>query len=79
MRDHVIDELVKLAAIDERVFFVTSDLGYNVVEKYRDIYPNRYLNVGIAEQNMCSVAAGLALEGYMVFTCLLYTSPSPRD
>lgn len=78
MRNHVIDELIKLAAIDERVFFVTSDLGYNVVEKYRDIYPNRYLNVGIAEQNMCSVAAGLALEGYMVFTYSIGNFPTLR-
>lgn len=78
MRNHVIDELVKFASFDERVFLVTADLGFNVVEKFRDAYPDRYLNVGIAEQNMCSVAAGLALEGYKVFTYSIGNFPTLR-
>ena len=56
MRNHVIDELMNLASKDKRAFLVTADLGYNVIEKFRDAFPDRYLNVGIAEQNMCSVA-----------------------
>ena len=48
MRNHVIDELMNFASKDDRAFFVTADLGFNVVEKFRDAYPDRYLNVGIS-------------------------------
>ncbi len=78
MRNHVIDELIQTAANDKRMFLVTADLGFNVVEKFQTAYPDRYLNVGIAEQNMCSVAAGLALEGYMVFTYSIGNFPTLR-
>lgn len=78
MRNHVIDELMNFAAKDDRAFLLTADLGFNVVEKFRDAYPNRYLNVGISEQNMCSVAAGLGLEGYMVFTYSIGNFPTLR-
>lgn len=78
MRNHVIDELMNFASKDDRAFFVTADLGFNVVEKFRDAYPDRYLNVGISEQNMCSVAAGLALEGYMAFTYSIGNFPTLR-
>lgn len=50
MRNHVIDELMNLASKDKRAFLVTADLGYNVIEKFRDAFPDRYLNVGISEQ-----------------------------
>ena len=78
MRNHVIDELMNLASKDKRAFLVTADLGYNVIEKFRDAFPDRYLNVGIAEQNMCSVAAGLGMEGYMVFTYSIGNFPTLR-
>ena len=78
MRNHVIDELMNFASIDERAFLVTADLGFNVIEKFRDAHPDRYLNVGISEQNMCSVAAGLGLEGYMVFTYSIGNFPTLR-
>ena len=69
---------MNFASKDDRAFFVTADLGFNVVEKFRDAYPDRYLNVGISEQNMCSVAAGLALEGYMAFTYSIGNFPTLR-
>ncbi len=67
MRNHLIDELTRLAAFDERIMLLTGDLGFNVIEGFAENYPDRYLNCGIAEENMVSVAAGLALEGNIVF------------
>ncbi len=49
---------------DTSVFFVTADMGINLVEPIRDEFPDRYLNVGIAEQNAIGVAAGLASSGF---------------
>lgn len=78
MRNHVINELINFASQDKRAFLITADLGFNVVEKFRDAYPNRYMNVGISEQNMCSVAAGIALEDFMVFTYSIGNFPTLR-
>lgn len=68
MRNHVINEIIELAEQDERIMMLVGDLGFNVVEGFRDKYPDRFVNVGIAEQNMSAVAAGLALSGNLVFT-----------
>lgn len=63
MRSTFIDCLIKQARIDSRIFLITPDVGFSVLEKFADEFPDRYLNVGIAEQNAVSVAAGLALSG----------------
>ena len=55
------------ARINPRIFLVTGDLGYNMVEPFQKEFPHRFLNAGIAEQNMAGVAAGLAMQGYMVY------------
>lgn len=78
MRNHVIDTITKLAETDERIMIVNGDLGFGVLEGFRDKFPDRYLNAGIAEQNMTSVAAGLALEGNMVFTYSIGNFPTLR-
>ncbi len=64
MRDAIFDSLFDRMARDPRVFFLCADVGINLVEKIRDAYPDRYLNVGIAEANMIGVAAGLCASGY---------------
>ncbi len=64
MRDAIFSALFDRMARDPRVFFLTADVGINLVEKIRDAYPDRYLNVGIAEANMVGVAAGLCASGY---------------
>jgi transketolase len=51
-------------ATDERLFFVTGDMGINLIEPIEESYPDRFVNVGIAEQNMIGVAAGLCNAGY---------------
>lgn len=57
---------------------ITADLGFSVVEKFRDKFPDRYINVGIAEQNMAAVAAGIALEGNTVFIYSIGNFPTLR-
>ncbi len=67
MRTAFIDTLRELARIDDRVFLITADMGYSVFETFRDEFPDRFLNTGIAEQNAISIAAGLASRGKIVF------------
>jgi transketolase len=67
MRTTFINTLVEQAAADESIFLLTPDMGFSVFEKFIELYPERYLNVGIAEQNAIGVAAGLALSGYKVY------------
>ena len=67
MRNTVINCLMERARIDDRIFLVTPDVGFSVLEKFRCEFPDRFLNVGIAEQNAIGVAAGLALSGYIPY------------
>ena len=68
MRNAFIDRMMKWVAKDDSVFLVVGDLGYTVVDPFMEEYPERFLNAGVAEQNMTTVACGLAKEGYKVFT-----------
>ena len=68
MRNTVIDALTNMAETDDRITFVTADLGYSVLEDFAAKFPERFFNVGICEQAMSSVAAGMALSGEIVFT-----------
>ncbi|MBD3387528.1 MAG: hypothetical protein GF416_00750 [Candidatus Altiarchaeales archaeon] len=63
MRDAFIDSLIGLAEEDDRIHLITADFGYSVLEKFQEKFPERFLNVGIAEQNMIGFATGLALMG----------------
>ena len=68
MRTAFIHELIAQARRHQDIFLVVGDLGFSVVEAYAREFPDRFLNAGVAEQNMTGVAAGLAAEGYHVFT-----------
>lgn len=68
MRNSLVQAIVDNAKTNENIVIVTGDLGYHVLDKFSDIYPNRFFNAGIAEENMTSVAAGMAIEGKCVFT-----------
>ncbi|MHB8469197.1 MAG: transketolase family protein [Gaiellaceae bacterium] len=68
MRTSFIDELCNVADDDERVWLACGDLGYSVLEQFADRFPERFVNIGVAEQNMIGVAAGLAMDGRVVFT-----------
>lgn len=78
MRTAFIDELMKMAAEDDRICLLTADLGWTVVERFAEAYPSRYLNVGVAEQNMIGMATGLALAGYVPFAYSIATFASMR-
>ena len=62
MRNSACDKWVELVD-DPNFTFLTGDLGFTALEPLRDVLGERFINVGIAEQNMLSVAAGLAIEG----------------
>jgi transketolase len=69
-----------LAAADRRsdIWLVTGDLGYSVLEPFAQRYPERYLNAGVAEQNMVGVAAGLASMGATVVVYSIANFPTFR-
>lgn len=71
MRNHLIDELTRLAERDPRIVLLTGDLGFHVVDDFCGRFPERSFNAGISEQNMAAVAAGLALEGLVpcIYSC----------
>ncbi len=68
MRNTFVNELIQLARADERVWLLTGDLGFGVLEPFAHQFPERFVNVGVAEQNMTGIAAGLALDNRVVFT-----------
>jgi transketolase len=78
MRTAFINELIQQARTNPKVFLVVGDLGFSVVEPFVEEFPDRYLNAGVAEQNMTGVAAGLASEGYHVFTYSIANFPTLR-
>jgi transketolase len=68
MRDHFVRRLSVLARKDPRITLVTGDLGFGVFDEFRRDFPGQFINAGVAEQNMTGLAAGLAIEGRIVFT-----------
>ncbi len=78
MRTAFIETLCELAKTDERIWLLTGDLGFSVLECFAEKFPDRYVNMGVAEQNMTGVAAGLALSGKIVFTYSIANFPTIR-
>jgi len=64
MRNHFISLLTQKAQVDEKLIFLTGDLGYSVVEPLAEILKNRFINAGIAEANMTTMASALAADGF---------------
>jgi transketolase len=79
MRNAFINELVALAEQYPHIALVVGDLGYSVVEPFADRFPERFINAGVAEQNMTGLAAGMASEGYHVFTYSIANFPTFRS
>ncbi len=67
MRNAFVNTLKELARKDDRIFLVTADMGFSVFEDFRESFPDRFLNTGIAEQNTIGIAAGLAMSGKIVY------------
>ena len=78
MRDAFLKSLTSLAANDKNVVLLTADLGFGVFEEFESRFPGQYFNVGVAEQNMTGLAAGLALEGKKVITYSIANFPILR-
>jgi transketolase len=78
VRNAFLDTLFELAEHDDRIVFVTGDLGFRVVEKFMEQRPRQFLNAGVAEQNLTGVAAGMALSGKIVFTYSIANFPTLR-
>ncbi len=78
MRNAFIDELVALAERHPHIALVVGDLGFSVIEPFADRFPDRFINAGVAEQNMTGLAAGMASEGYHVFTYSIANFPTFR-
>lgn len=78
MRTSFINQLLEEAKKNDKIFLVIGDLGYHVVEPFMEAIPERFLNAGIAEQNMAGVAAGLAMTGYNVYIYSIGNFPTLR-
>lgn len=78
MRNAFIQELVTLAREHPQISLIVGDLGYSVIEPFADEFPDRFINAGVAEQNMTGLAAGMASEGYHVFTYSIANFPTFR-
>ena len=55
--------ITELADRDEKIYVIVGDIGYRVFDEFREKHPNRFINMGICEQSMIGVSAGMALEG----------------
>lgn len=78
MRNSFIKTLMAQAQQDDRIFLLCGDLGYSVLEPFAETFPDRFLNVGIAEQNMVGLATGLSMEGYTPFCYSIGNFPTLR-
>ena len=78
MRKAFINTLAELAALDERILLLTGDLGFMALEPFSGKFPDRFFNVGVAEQNMVGIATGMAESGFVPFVYSIATFASLR-
>ena len=79
MRRTCLDLIYQLALQDERIFFMGSDLGVNTLSKFRNEMPDRFFMEGISEANVLGMAAGLALEGKILYVNTIATFLTRRS
>lgn len=78
MRDTFVRTLLEIAKKDKNVYIITGDLGFGVLKPFWTELPDQIINAGIAEQNMTSIAAGLAMQGKTVYTYSIGNFPTLR-
>jgi transketolase len=78
MRNTFIRSLELIANEDPRVILITGDLGFGVLDRFKEQFPDQFINAGVAEQNMTALATGLALEGRIAFTYSIANFPTMR-
>ena len=78
MRKAFNEELLKAAHADERIHMILADIGYGEIEPFANAFPKRFINCGVAEQNMTGVACGVAMEGNIAITYSIANFPTLR-
>ena len=79
MKRAFINRLCELARQDDRICMIIGDLGFSVVEPFAKEFPDRFLNAGVAEQNMIGMATGWSLaEGKIIFVYSIANFPTLR-
>jgi transketolase len=78
MRGAFVRTLTALAGTDERIVLMTGDLGYMALEPFSERFPERFFNLGVAEQNMIGTATGLAEAGFIPFAYSIATFAALR-
>jgi transketolase len=68
MRNAFAEQLVEMAALEKSVVLLSGDIGNRLFDNYKERYPNRFFNCGVAESNMTSMAAGMAMSGLKPIT-----------
>lgn len=67
MRDAFLEKICNAMKEDDKIFFLSADFGSPILDRIRKEHPDRFANVGVAEQNLINISAGLSIEGYTVF------------
>jgi len=78
MRSVFNQTLLEIARENPRIFMILADIGYGEVEPFAEAFPNRFFNVGVAEQNMTGIACGVAMEGNIAITYSIANFPTLR-
>ena len=78
MRSVFNETLLERAKSDDRIHMVLADIGYGEIEPFAESFPERFINCGVAEQNMTGVACGLAMEGNIAITYSIANFPTLR-
>ena len=78
MRAEFFEKICEIAESDERLVFLTADLGFGVVENFAERFPQRFINVGVAEQAMVAAATGIAEAGMIPYCYSIATFSSLR-
>ena len=67
MKRIFMNKLIELARINSNIWLIISDVGFGLVEQFEEEFPDRFINVGISEQNALGIAAGLSATGKNVY------------
>ena len=78
MRNAFVGAVLEMAEEDSRIVLLTGDLGFMVLEPFAERFPERFVNAGVAEQNMVGLATGLADSGFIPFVYSIGTFASMR-
>jgi transketolase len=75
LRNSFAKKILEMAQKDPSIVLITGDLGYGVLDDFAKTLPNQYINAGVTEQSMMSMAAGLASQGFRPFVYSIANFP----